>query len=338
MREQFGVLALGQCGGNLGVLCERKGYSVVYVNTSQEDLATINGAHKLHIPGGEGAAKDRKRVLQIASDSIVDIVDKITTILSQQYILVTFSAGGGTGSGLSIPILSYLSQIGKICIPVVVLPDDANESAKACENAYNTIVELMGIQGLGATFLLDNSRGDKFNINNKFVNDIDAFITLNNTSIYGNIDKAERKQILSCPGVSILTRNSKPKSTEIDILQGLHNGIYAEIESKIAYYLGISTSNKNFDTNSVLKEFNGVFDVFSGVSEATTTVILSGLQFPQKRLLRFKDKFEKVVKNINMDGFGHQLPPLQTLSFTRSYTKPVTPTNPRDILLGLLNN
>ena len=338
MRDQFGVLALGQCGGNIGVLYERKGYSTVYVNTSQEDLATINGAHKIHIPGSEGAAKDRKKVLHLASSSIVDIVDKITTILSQEYIIVTFSAGGGTGSGLSIPILSYLSQIGKVCIPVVVLPDDVNESAKSCENAYNTMSELMRIQGLGATFLLDNARDDKFNINNKFVNDLDAFITLKNVSVYGNMDKAERKQILSCPGISIISRTSKPRSTEIDILQGLHDGIYAEVESKTAYYLGISTSNKSLDTNSILQEFNGVFDVFSGISDATTTVILAGLQFPEKRILRFKDKFEKVVKNINIGCYHPQLPPLQTLSFTKPSSKPNNEVSPRDILLGLLNN
>ena len=338
MREQFGVLALGQCGGNLGILLERKGYSTVYVNTSQEDLSTINGTHKLHIPGSEGAARDRKKVLQLASDSIMDIVDKITTILSQQYILVAFSAGGGTGSGLSTPILSYLSQIGKVCIPIVVLPDDENESAKSCENAYNTISELMTIQGLGATFLLDNAKDERFSINSKFVNDIDAFITLTNASMYGNIDKAERKQILSCPGVAIITRVSKPKSTEADILHGLHHGIYADVESKTAYYLGISTSNKALETNTILREFSGVFDVFSGVSEATTTVILSGLKFPQRRILRFKDKFEKVIKNISMDGFNNQLPPLQTLSFNQPCAKPNHNINPRDILLGLLNN
>ena len=338
MREQFGVLALGQCGGNIGALLEKLGYSTVYLNTSQEDLATINGAHKIHIPGSEGAAKDRKRVLQLASDSIVEIVGRITTILSQRYIMVVFSTGGGTGSGLSIPLLSYLSQVGKICIPVVVLPNEDKESAKSCENAYNTMAELMSIQGLGATFLLDNQKDDKFNINNKFVKDVDTFINLQNTSTYGNIDKAERKQILSCPGVSVITRVSKPRSNEIDIVQGLHNGVYAEIESKTAYYLGVSTSNKSLDTNSILKEFNGVFDVFSGVSEATTTVILAGLQFPQKRLLRFKDKFEKVVKNINMDIFNNQLPPLQTLSFTKPCIQPSHDVSPRDILLGLLNN
>ena len=339
MRNQFGVLALGQCGGNIGVEFEKLGYAVVFLNTSKEDLASIKGAHKLAIPNADGAAKDRKRVLQLASEHIVDIVEKITNILTHKYIICTFSAGGGTGSGLSIPLMTYLSQIGKVCIPVVALPDENQESAKSCENSYNVCAELMSIQGLGATFLLDNSRCDKFTINSRFAKELDAFINLKNSSVYGNIDIAERKQMLSCPGVSVIAKLSKTKSTASEIIQGLYNGIYAEISSKTAMYLGISTSNKSLDTNSITKEFSGIYDVFLGVSEATTIAIVSGLQWPMKRIERFKNKFEEAVQNIN-NTIIQQPPiqPLQGLSFAREELKPTTPINPRDILLGLLNN
>lgn len=339
MREQFGVLALGQCGGNIGVEFERLGYTVVFLNTSKEDLASIKGAHKIAIPNADGAAKDRKRVLQLASEHIVDIAEKITNILTQKYIICTFSAGGGTGSGLSVPLMTYLSQIGKVCIPVVALPDEKQESVKSCENSYNVCAELMSVQGLGTAFLLDNSRYDKFAINGRFAKELDAFINLKNSSVYGNIDIAERKQILSCPGVSVIGKLSKTKSTASEIIQGLYNGIYAEISSKTAMYLGISTSNKSLDTNSITKEFSGIYDVFLGVSEATTIAIVSGLQWPMKRIERFKNKFEEAVQNIN-NTIIQQPPiqPLQGLSFAREELKPTTPINPRDILLGLLNN
>ena len=338
MREQFGIIGLGACGSNIANLFEAKGYTTVYLNTSQEDLNSIKGTHKIHIPGAEGAAKDRRRVLQLATESFSDIIQKIENIIAQKYVLVLFSSSGGTGSGLSTPILRYLSQIGKMCIPVVVLPDESRESAKACENAYNACAELMSIQGLGATFLLDNSNEDKFVINQKFVNEFDAFINLKNTSAYGNIDMAERKQILSCPGATVIGKLSKSKSTTSDIMHSLHNGIYAKIESKIAYYLAISTSNKSLDISSLSKEFVGVYDVFSGISEATTIAIVSGLQWPLKRIERFKNKFEQTVQNIN-NTIIQQPPtiqPLQSLSFTREEFKPTTPVNPRDILLGLL--
>lgn len=336
MREQFGVIGLGQAGGNIANLFEGKGYDTVYVNTSQEDLNTIKGVHKLHITGADGAAKDRKKVLQLAMESFGDIVQKIEGILPHKYIIVIYSSSGGTGSGLSTPMLKYLTQTGKTCIPVVILPDDAIESAKACENAYNACVELMSIQGLGATFLLDNARGDKFTINSKFVCELDSFINLKNSSTYGNIDKAERKLMLSCPGVATIGKLSKSRSTAPEIIEALHNGIYAEIESKTAYYLGISTSNKSLDTNNIASALGGVYDTFSGISDATTIAIVTGLKFPQKRILQFKNKFEETVKNINGSNFIAETPlePLKGLSFTREQ---VTPTNPRDLLMGLLN-
>lgn len=340
MREQFGVLALGQCGGNIGVEFERLGYTVVYVNTSKDDLNSIKGAHKIHIPNSDGAAKNRKRVLQLVSDHISDIVEKITTILPQKYIICTFSAGGGTGSGLSIPLMTYLTQIGRICIPVVVLPDDSVESAKACENAYNTCAEIISINGLGATFLLDNARSDKFAINGRFARELDSFINLKNSSVYGVIDPAERKQLLSCQGVATIAKLSKTKSTASNIIQSFNEGIYAPVESKIAYYLAVSTSNKSLDIRDILSEFKGTYDVYTGISDSTTIALLAGLQYPHNRIEKFKNKFEKTVQNMN-NTIIHQPPsikPLQSLSFTREEFKPTTSVNPRDILLGLLNN
>jgi hypothetical protein len=196
----------------------------------------------------------------------------------------------------------------------------------------------MGIKNLGATFLLDNSKYDKFAINSRFARELDAFICLKNVSMYGNIDKAERKQVLSCPGIAIIGKSSKAKSTAPEMVESLHNGIYAEIASKTAYYLAISTSNKSLDTNSVSKEFTGVYDVFSGISEATSIIAVAGLQWPQKRILKFKNKFEETVKTmndtINMDFTP--LEPLKGLSFTPSASQPQAPVSPRDILLNLM--
>ena len=340
MREQFGIIGLGACGSNIANLFEGKGYNSLYINTSQEDLNSFKGTHKLHIKGAEGAAKDRRRVLQLATETFPEIIQQIDSIITQKYILVIFSSSGGTGSGLSTPILKYLSQTGKVCIPVVVIPDGEIESAKANENAYNSLAELMSIQGLGATFLLDNSKCDKFVINSKFVNEFDAFINLKNSSMYGNIDIAERKQVLSCPGVAMIGKTSKTKSTSADIIHSLHNGVFADMEQKSAMYLAISTSNKSLDIKSVASEFTSLYDQFIGYSEATSIMVVSGLQFPQKRIEKFRIKFEETVQNIN-NTIIQQPPaiqPLQSLSFSREEFKPTTTVNPRDILLNLLNN
>lgn len=338
LKKQFGIIGLGACGSNIANLFEGKGYNTLYINTSLEDLGTFKGTHKLHIKGTEGAAKDRKKVLQLATETFPDIIQQVESIITQKYIIVVFSSSGGTGSGLSIPILRYLSQIGKICIPVMILPDGDAESAKANENAYNACAELMSIQGLGATFLLDNSKCDKFVINRKFVNEFDTFISLKNSSAYGNVDMAERKQVLSCPGIAMIAKTSKTKSTSADIIYALHNGIYAEMEQKTAIYLAISTSNKSLDIKSITSEFFSLYDQFIGFSEATSIMVVSGLQFPRKRIEKFKNKFEEAVKNIN-NTINYQpttIQPLQNLSFSRDEFKPTTSVNPRDILLSLL--
>ena len=78
--------------------------------------------------------------------------------------------------------------------------------------------------------------------------------------------------------------------------------------------------------------------MFYGISEATTIVIASGLQWPMKRISQFKNKFEETVQNIN-NTIMQQPPtiqPLQGLSFSREEIKPATVVNARDILLGLL--
>lgn len=336
MREQFGIIGLGACGSNIANLFENKGYSTVYVNSSMEDLNSIKGMHKLHLTGAEGAAKDRKKVLQLAMESFEDIMRKIESIITQKYVLVIFSAGGGTGSGLSIPTLKYLSQVGKICIPVMVLPDERS-SAKMNENAYNACAELMSVKGIGATFLIDNTKGEKFVLNNKFVCEFDSFITIKNSSVYGNFDISERKQILSCPGVAVIGKLSRARSTAPEIIEVLRNGIYAEIEAKSCYYLGVITSNKSLDINSIASELGGCYDTFIGISDATTVAIVSGLQFPKNKILKFKNKFEEAVKNINSSNFIQDLTPLEPLKGLSFEREQVIPTNPRDLLMGLLN-
>lgn len=337
MKEQFGVLALGQAGSNIGEEFLRLGYTTVCVNSSKEDLTTIKCPHKIHIEGADGAAKNRKRVLQLAAEHIGDIVEKITTILTHKYIICAFSASGGTGSGLSIPLLTYLTQIGKVCIPAVIIPDERIESAKAAENSYNCLAELMSISGLGATFLLDNARSDKFALNGRFARELDGFINLKNSSVYGVIDPAERKQILSCSGVATIAKLSKAKSTASEVIQSLHEGVYAPIESRIAHYFAISTSNRSLATSDIISEFKGIYDVFTGISEATTIAVVAGLHFPMKRIELFKNKFEETVQNINNTIMQHPpIQPLQSLTFQREELKQTTQVNPRDILLSLL--
>ena len=69
MKKKIAFIAIGQAGGNIGQLFEERGFSVLYLNTSEEDLSTLSGAkYKYHITGGEGCNKDRKKAKQLVID------------------------------------------------------------------------------------------------------------------------------------------------------------------------------------------------------------------------------------------------------------------------------
>ena len=44
MKKKISFIAVGQAGGNIGQLFEEKGFPVLYVNTSQEDLDTLENS------------------------------------------------------------------------------------------------------------------------------------------------------------------------------------------------------------------------------------------------------------------------------------------------------
>lgn len=336
-------IGLGQAGGNITQIAETKyNYPAICINTSKEDLSSLkNVKYPIWIENGIGTAKDRKSVIRLMSESIDEVINKVNNLVAGDIAIVVFSGAGGTGSGSSSFICKYLVSQGKLVVPVVILPS-SNESAKSHANTYDCLAELSQIDGVGGTFLLDNENvEDKFLINNKFVADIDALLSLNHSSQYGNIDEAEIRTLLSCSGISVISRCSKAKSTASDIIHKWHNGIYAKIESSTAMYLGLSTSNRSLNSETLVSGFGGIFDTFIGISESTSLAILTGLQWPQKRIAQFRIKFEKVVKTINdtnaMQMF-EMLEPLKGLSFIPTAIQPQAPTSPRDILLGLLNS
>ena len=278
--------------------------------------------------------KNRKAVLKLAAESIDEILDNITSVLTQEYIMLLFSTGGGTGSGLGPVIASYLAHIQRKVIIGAILPDDTKESPRTCENAYNTCVDLNNLQNIGAMFLLDNANAqDKFSINNVFAKDIDGLLNLNNCSKFGNIDKSEIKTILSTPGLAIMTRQSKARSTASFIIDGLINNIYTKVEDKSPIVVGVSTTNRSLNFDDLYCEIGYPYDDFRGVSESNTLCIACGYQFPLQRLEILRSKAQKVVINkgsLELNKIGGQVIDQKVCSKNT--------VNNRDLILSFLNN
>ena len=336
MKNSIGFLGVGQAGSNIALGFERLGYNTAYLNTSKEDLNSLKYAkHKIHVRGGEGASKNRKAVLQLAVESIDEIINDVLSVLTQEYVMIIFSAGGGTGSGLGPVLASYLSKIGRKVICATILPCE-KESPKTCENAYNTCVDISDIEGIGSVFLLDNNKHeDKFALNEVFIKDIDALLNLNNCSRFGNVDKSEIKTLLYTQGLSIITRHSKAKSTAPFIIQGFSDNIYADIEEKAPVVVGISTTNKSLNFDDIYCEIGYPYDDFRGVSNSSTLCMASGYPWPLKRLGKLKDKASRVSiqrNTLGLSKIGEQtLSPISKAATTANI-------NTRDLILNFLNN
>lgn len=109
IRSDVGFVCIGQAAGNIGLLFEEKGYNVLYINTSSEDLALLkNAKHVYHVPNGEGCAKDRDKAKYHLANDIDHLLDLIETKVPQKNVFVVFASGGGTGSGISPYLLNIL--------------------------------------------------------------------------------------------------------------------------------------------------------------------------------------------------------------------------------------
>ena len=60
VQNTYGFLGLGQCGGNQVSLYRNYGVKTFFINSCQEDLASLGtDIHAYHIPDAEGCHKNR---------------------------------------------------------------------------------------------------------------------------------------------------------------------------------------------------------------------------------------------------------------------------------------
>ena len=295
MKSSIGFIAIGQGGGNIGSLFEESGYTALCANTSEHDLATLaNAKHKYLIKGGEGCHKDRYKAKRLTKDDFSGLLNKIEqTFTTEEFIYVIFTAGGGTGSGASPMVIDLLARkmnkkIGAIC----VLPA-RDEPLQTFINAYECLKELEEIDGVGATFVLDNKKSDKFTLNRAFVELFNSFVDIPQHHSYkGNIDSAEIKHMLSTRGAAVITQLPKAKSDEPGLIKSFKENIFAPMEAdSVITYIGLS-STTDIDMSAVIKEVGQPLDIYQGKNPETTICMLCGLSFPYTELEQMRDRVD----------------------------------------------
>ena len=301
-RLKITVIGCGACGN--GICAEiqkdvfalegnKSNVSFIGINTSTEDLATVDLDHKIHLNNSKGAACNRENGVQDLAESIEIILPELQSyIIEDSIVFIATSLGGGTGSAITPHLASILLGLGFRVGIIVVLPSD-NESLKIKDNSRQTFNEIEGLKPqLGSIFILDNNSADKQQINRTFASLFTSVMCINNKSQDGNMDLAEIEACLTTPSFSIITKVSRKNGNTAKIVEILNdnNNIFAKRDDKVVSVIGISEAvsakESNIDMTGLRKEIGTAPTEFHGYLSASeeNVIILSGLTMPYGRV------------------------------------------------------
>lgn len=317
-RLKVTVIGCGQAGGSITARIEgfvndlggnKANTSFVGINTSTEDLASVQLSHKIHMNNSKGAACNRENGVQDLAENIDTILEELQSyIIKDSIVFIATSLGGGTGSAIAPQLAEILLDEGYKVGMIVVLPAD-NESLKIRDNARQTFYEIEELKPrMGSIYILDNNATDKMKINNTFASLFSSILCINNKSQDGNMDLAEIEACLLTPSFSVITRANKNNGTTaiiIDVLSRDSN-IFAKREDKTITTMGISEAvsakDSKIDMTDLRKEIGTAPTKFHGyLSESEENVIiLSGLTMPYSRVDAMTESIQKeadIIKN-----------------------------------------
>ena len=214
---EIGVVGLGQCGGNLGYEFYQRGYKVVCLNTSQNDLRAlpIPEEEKLYIGlfGRDGTGQDvvlGRRYLEDNSSKITELIgDRLS---NSDHLLLTAGLGGGTGSNITT-LITILKELRKPISLFLTLPRDI-EGSIAKVNAVKAIDEVRE-SGSISYILLDNQKIFEFlpkvnlasfyeETNRTVVDIFDEINSISQNHLFfplRSFDSEDLRKVFSFPGV-----------------------------------------------------------------------------------------------------------------------------------------
>ena len=161
---KFGIVGLGHAGSRIAEEFYKLGYPAVAINTAMQDLACINlpNENKLCMDMGiAGAAKNMERGAEAAIQYKEQIQQLVLDELDEcQVLIITASAGGGSGAGSLSIVIDICNTTGKPLILMTILPKISEDAKTKC-NSLETIAKLTSYINAGqaqSLILIDNAR------------------------------------------------------------------------------------------------------------------------------------------------------------------------------------
>lgn len=306
LKEQVLFIGLGNFGCKIAKLFYEKGYKAIFANGSEQDLkllGDIPGVYKFHNHDGFGG--DRSRAVECLSED-EDFVNALQNV-KEKIVFVCYAAAGSTGSGTAPFVEEILldgdetAATSKIVCPITALPA-SNEAILKHQNAYQAILEQQEIEGLGASFFINNeaNKADNYEwINNLFVKLLDAFLTDNSSGKINNFDTSEKVEMLKDFGMMIICRLKIDKPEQV-IKTLTEESIFAPVSSKsVCDHISIvhsRNSNSDIRSSELIAQFGQPINVYEGYNGTKTMVAVSGLNYPIGHLNRMAEHAQMVYE------------------------------------------
>lgn len=315
LKKECMVLGLGCCGGKQAKeLISNYGYKGIAANGSEQDLKILGNIPKYRLQHFDGFGGHRDRALECLSQNN-DFLEFVEGI-KEKIVFLMFGGGGSTGSGCGTILAEMLTQEKdenglpkKIVCPVISLPS-LDEPIVKHKNAYQAVQELQDIDGLGATFFINNNVDkDYFAINSTFAKFLDTFLTNDSYGERNNFDMSERIEMLRNGGAMVLSLvGTKDKALMLDKLT--KNGIFAPIEDdKVCENIGIihaGRDNSDIEKEEIISVVGKPDNVFEGYNGKSTLLVVSGLNYPVSHIEKLgeiaKSTYEERQRNKNQSG------------------------------------
>lgn len=284
-------MGVGQ-GGNRSideVLKLDKRYTGLFVNTSVKDISLTDNANLdtnvYLIPNADGTGKDRLKAKKYGASHYVSIVDMVKSYYLQTVVYITFTTGGGTGSGLAPMIAKTLRNVfPELTINLVAFKSSKNESKQVLQNTKECLEEIIKIKSfVNNIYIVDNdSRDTVEEVNKEWAKSIDDFLSLSSGSGNNIVDNSDLFNLIHDQGVSHILELDPAftESVELALKQSIKDSIYIKPVNFDCHYLAISTENEDFDKKRLMDNFFVEIDHFFGGNDYGNFVAFSGGEFP----------------------------------------------------------
>lgn len=284
------------------------GYKAMFVNGSEQDLKILGDVPNIYrLRGFDGFGGHRNR----AMDCLINNADFVKAIqnVNEKIIFVLHATGGSTGSGtapiceeLLLEIVDEDGNMEKIVCPVPTLPSSDEAIAKK-KNAYQAMLDMQEIDGLGATFFINNNaaNGDYDSINKTFAKMLDNFLTNDSYGELNNFDESERIEMLSQSGSMVLGLFGKEYDKTFMLERLTKKGIFAPIERNMTCgdiaVVHSGKDNSDIEVENIVSEVGKAYNVFEGYNNGKSTLIaVSGLDYPITHIKQLGELAQKAVE------------------------------------------